>query len=87
MYCPAYGAKMDGKEGMKMTLLRLNEILGQGIEAIVDENATPKEHQKALENAEYIAKLAKQIINNADVILRTDKMCNRNERANKVVGE
>ena len=69
-----------------MTLLRLNEILGDGIEAIIDKDASPKDHQKAIENAEYIAKLAKQIINNADVILRTDKICNRNDRANSIIG-
>lgn len=57
-----------------MKLIELQEILGQGIKDITNKESSPREHEKALENAEYIAKLAKQMINNADVILRTDKL-------------
>lgn len=70
-----------------MTLIELQDILGKGIKAITETENDKKQHQYALENAEYIAKIAKQMINNADIILRTDKMCNINDRINKVVGE
>lgn len=70
-----------------MTLIELQDVLGKQIEAIVNNKATPIEHKKALENAEYIAKIAKQMINSADVVLRNDKMCNRHDRIDKLTGE
>ena len=71
-----------------MTLIELQKILGDTIQdlAIGDNGSEGMEHTKKAK-AEYIAKIAKQMINNADVILRTDKMCNTNERINKIVGE
>ena len=44
----------------RMTLIELQDILGKQIEKIVDDKASSIEHKKALENAEYIAKIAKQ---------------------------
>lgn len=70
-----------------MTLLKLQAILGKQIEKIIDEKASNLAHKKALEDAEYIAKLAKQMINNADVCVRTDKLANRHDRSDKLLGE
>jgi len=70
-----------------MTLIELQDILGKQIEKIVDDKATSIEHKRALENAEYIAKIAKQMINNADVCLRTDKLANRHDRTDRLIGE
>lgn len=70
-----------------MTLLKLQSILGTQIEKIIDEKASSIAHKKALEDAVYIAKLAKQMINNADVCVRTDKLANRHDRADKILGE
>ena len=70
-----------------MTLLELHNTLCKVISDITDETKTPKEHQKILENAEYVAKICKQAINNADIILRTDRLCNTTARINSIVGD
>ena len=57
-----------------MTLLELQNILGERIKIATDENMKPQDRMKANEQSEIIARLAKQMINNADVILRTDKL-------------
>lgn len=57
-----------------MNLLELQDILGNTITEIIDDNKTEEEHKKSLSNAEYIAKISKQMINNADIILRSEKL-------------
>ena len=64
-----------------MTLLELQDMLGKTIVA-VDEGTG------SIDKAKAIASLAKQMINNADVILRTDKFVNnKGKRIDKAVGE
>lgn len=64
-----------------MTLLKLQEILGDEIKGIVDGTADANE-------AKAVASLAKQMINNADIVLRTDKFTRSNgERIDKMVGK
>lgn len=64
-----------------MTLLKLQEILGDEIKGIVDGTADVNE-------AKAVASLAKQMINNADIVLRTDKFTRSNgERIDKMVGK
>lgn len=71
-----------------MTLIELQKVLGDTILSLtVTEDETEGLDLAKKARAEYIAKIAKQMINNADVILRTDKMCNENARINKIVGE
>ena len=70
-----------------MTLIELQKILGDTINSLATSENDTDEMQTAKERAEFIAKIAKQMINNADVILRTDKLCNGNERIYKIVGE
>lgn len=70
-----------------MTLIELHDFLGNSLEELIKTQDDDVAHRKALENAEYIAKLSKQIINNADVVLRTDKMCGMASRINRMVGE
>ena len=70
-----------------MTLIELQKILGDTIQSLTKSDNDPEGMETAKTRAEYIAKIAKQMINNADVILRTDKMCNENARINKIVGE
>ena len=57
-----------------MTLYDLQKVLGERIEITNDLAMTDEERKKENEKSEMIAKLAKQMINNADVILRTDKL-------------
>ena len=64
-----------------MTLLELQDVLGKAIVSIEDGTGN-------IDKAKAIASLAKQMINNADVILRTDKfMNNRGRRIDKAVGK
>lgn len=57
-----------------MTLYELQEKLGEQIELITDKQ-TPYEARKRLaEVAMTVSSLAKQMINNADVVLRTEKL-------------
>lgn len=57
-----------------MTLLELQKVLGERIEITNDMAMSEDERKKENEKSEIIARLAKQMINNADVILRTDKL-------------
>lgn len=64
-----------------MTLLELQDVLGKAIVSIEDGTG-------GIDKAKAIASLAKQMINNADVILRTDKFVNnRGKRIDKAVGK
>lgn len=64
-----------------MTLLELQNVLGKAILSIEDGTGN-------IDKAKAIASLAKQMINNADVILRTDKFVNnRGKRIDKAVGK
>ena len=57
-----------------MTLTELQDKLGEQITLITDEK-TPYEVKKKLADvATVVSSLAKQMINNADVILRTEKL-------------
>lgn len=73
-----------------MTLFELQKVLGERIEIASDLAMTEDERKKESETSEIIARLAKQMINNADVILRTDKMRAENKlqgsTIDKVVG-
>ena len=69
-----------------MTMVELQDALGTALQDVLDDNKTAAEHAKALAKAEAAARIAKQMINNADVILRADKLAGRHERIDKVVG-
>lgn len=59
-----------------MTLVELQDKLGEQINLITDAK-TPYEAKKKLADvATVVSSLAKQMINNADVILRTEKLVN-----------
>ena len=57
-----------------MTLNELQLILGERIKIANDMAMGEDERRKEMETSDMIARLAKQMINNADVILRTDKL-------------
>ena len=68
-----------------MTLIRLQEVLGMRIEVTLRDDMTAEE--RAIENAqtELIIKGAKQMINNGDLILRTEKLAAQNKALEKSV--
>lgn len=57
-----------------MTLIELQKMLGERIEIANDLAMSAEEREKENSTSDIIARLAKQMINNADVILRTDKL-------------
>jgi hypothetical protein len=57
-----------------MTLMELQDILGERIRIANDETKTVEERKKEAELSQTISSLAKQMINNADVVLRTEKL-------------
>jgi len=57
-----------------MTLYELQNKLGEQIDLITDKTKPPEERKKLAETAMTVSSLAKQMINNADVVLRTEKL-------------
>lgn len=57
-----------------MTLYELQNKLGEQIDLITDKTTPPEERKKLAEMAMTVSSLAKQMINNADVVLRTEKL-------------
>ena len=70
-----------------MTLLELQNILGERIKIATDETMKPQDRMKANEQSEIIARLAKQMINNADVVLRTNKLQEEGKLKNTVISK
>lgn len=62
-----------------MTLIELQDILGARIEVTLNEDLTPEERQIENEQSMIIAGIAKQMINNGDLILRTEKLAAQNK--------
>ena len=57
-----------------MTLMELQEKLGEQIELITDKDTPFAAKKNLAEVATVVSSLAKQMINNADVVLRTEKL-------------
>ncbi len=68
-----------------MTLIELQEILGERIRIATDENMSVEERKKEAEISQTISSLAKQMINNADVVLRTDKLAAEGKLQNSTI--
>ncbi len=68
-----------------MTLLELQDKLGEQINLLTDQS-TPYEARRKLEVvAQTVSSLAKQMINNADVILRTEKLVSEGKLRNSSI--
>ena len=57
-----------------MTLIELQKRLGERISLANDKTLSPEERKREAEISQTISSLAKQMINNADVVLRADKL-------------
>lgn len=57
-----------------MTLVELQKVLGDRVETTLRKDFTPEERQIENEQSYLIMNLAKQMINNGDLILRTEKL-------------
>lgn len=56
-----------------MTLVELQSVLGKQIENLTDPREPYENKRRIAENALVVSSLAKQMINNADVVLRSIK--------------
>jgi len=57
-----------------MTLIELQKILGDRIRIAVNEDMSLEDRKQETELSMTISSLAKQMINNADIVLRTNKL-------------
>jgi len=57
-----------------VTLLELQIILGQRISLAMNQTLSMEERKKETELSQTISSLAKQMINNADIVLRAEKL-------------
>lgn len=73
-----------------MTLMKLQKILGERIEIAMNKELSVEERAKEAALSQVISSLAKQMINNADVVLRSDKLVAegklKNSNIQKLVG-
>jgi hypothetical protein len=69
---------MRNKYGEMMTLVDLQTILGTRVARTLDD-MEPEERQIENEQSALIAGLAKQMIQNGDLILRTEKLLSQNK--------
>lgn len=57
-----------------MTLIELQNVLGSQITKLLSSDMQDDSHRQLIEDSKTIVGLAKQMINNADVILRSKKL-------------
>lgn len=57
-----------------MTLIELQDVLGERINITLKKDMTPEDRQIENEQSSLVIGLAKQMINNGDLILRTEKL-------------
>lgn len=57
-----------------MTLVELQNVLGERIEIARNKDMDIETREKETELSQTIATLAKQMINNADIVLRAEKL-------------
>jgi len=62
------------KERGEMTLLELQDILGERIRIAIDKDMSIENRKQETDISVTISSLAKQMINNADIVLRTNKL-------------
>lgn len=57
-----------------MTLIELQKVLGDRVEVCLQKDFTPEQRQEENEQTALIMGVAKQMIDNGDLILRTEKL-------------
>ena len=82
-------AKNNAKD---MTLVELQSILGERIRITLNNEMTPEQRQIENEQSHLIMGIAKQMINNGQLILQTEKLAAQNKNlissvAMKLIGE
>ena len=74
-----------------MTLLELQKILGERIRIAIDDTVSVEDRKKETDISQTISSLAKQMINNADIVLRTNELIAdgtlKNSAIEKMIGK
>lgn len=70
-----------------MTLIELQDKLGRQIELLTDETTPYDARKKLADVATVVSSLAKQMINNADVVLRTEKLISEGKLRESAIEE
>nr|DAK92779.1 MAG TPA: hypothetical protein [Caudoviricetes sp.] len=65
-----------------MTLVELQNVLGERIEIACNKRMDIDERKRENELSQTIASLAKQMINNADIVLRAEKLISEGKLVN-----
>lgn len=73
------------KFGNMLTLVDLQTIIGSRILKTLEDDLTPEQRQIENEQSALVMGLAKQMINNGDLILRTEKLLAQNRNLTKSV--
>lgn len=68
-----------------MTLIELQDMLGEQIALLSDKDTPYMAKKNHAEIAQTISSLAKQMINNADVVLRTEKLIAEGKLKNSTI--
>ena len=68
-----------------MNLVELQKVLGDRVIITLDKSLTPEERQIENEQSILITNLAKQMINNGDLILRTEKLAAQSRSLHKSI--
>jgi hypothetical protein len=68
-----------------MTLTEVQKILGDRINISLQTDKTPEQRQEDNEQSALIMNLAKQMINNGDLILRIEKLAAQNKSLDELV--
>ena len=84
--------KRTTAEKKSMTLVELQGILGDRVRITLDETLTPEQRQTENEQSRMIMLIGKQMINNGQLILQTEKLAAQNRDlvssvAMRLVGE
>lgn len=64
----------ENKKKVSMNLLELQSVLGDRVKVTLKEDLTPEQRQEENEQSRLVVSIAKQMINTADIVLRTEKL-------------
>lgn len=84
--------EMNKNDKKDMTLVELQGILGDRVRMTLNDDLTPEQRQIEYEQSHMVMLLAKQMINNGQLILQTEKLAAQNKSlvssvAMKLIGE
>lgn len=69
-----------------ITVIDLFDKLGQKAEKIFSGELKGRERREAIEEVDAAAKISKQALNAANVVVKADKMAGRHDRTDRIVG-